>query len=525
MPVKSPPPVVAQSSRPPQRPRPLQPPQSPVKGSRHPQSPYTVKSPPGGALPAAQSSPPATQQPQSPPPRTQQPQSPPSSRAGSQRRAGSPAPAPPAVHAAPPPGWDRSPSPAPSPVARPPYDHRDRAPEDRASGRRCLSPQLPQGGRGPWWQGVFPAHSHVVCGSVVIEGVNYSVYESLRGCRGAADLEDGIRDDLISEVGSGVRREDVAITVTPGAIKSVVLHYAGDAAQGGHFGARSPPPPRLVDADWCLKVDYAIRVRDTELQRAAACALYRALTGPHGFSALGTATAYAAISPERGEGEVRIRAASAEPAAASGPPSRSPPARARQQQRLLTPPLSALPPPPPAPPLHRMPQHGPAPSPGRSPSEQQAPPHPPAPYNPAGSPQHAPPRPPPARPLSVSPQGQQSQRGGSASPSELREALDEVRALEGSLQRSDARVPIAPAPADPRSGRVPIAQVAAQVAVAAEVRYEVERDRELVRLADEIAQERERVRRRLTELSPVAGCAAQSSRAFPAELSPVRRHP
>eukprot|EP00756_Hemistasia_phaeocysticola_P017079 Hpha_TRINITY_DN15517_c1_g1::TRINITY_DN15517_c1_g1_i1::g.107113::m.107113 len=167
------------------------------------------------------------------------------------------------------------------------FDIHDRAPEDRVDAveKNCRATD--------WLKDVrlcgFDPYDHLVRGSIVIEGVNYAKYEQHRDVAEARrrDFINAIKDDMISEVGNGVRREDVALRLTPGQIKAVVLHYGDGASQ-------SVASPSLVDAEWCIKVDYAIRARDQQRQRNIGMSLYTSFTSRSGFQGLALKTAYSA---------------------------------------------------------------------------------------------------------------------------------------------------------------------------------------------------------------------------------------
>ena len=181
------------------------------------------------------------------------------------------------------------------------FDPYDRAPEDR---QKDVCPRR-QSAVGDF----FGPYEPVVRGSLHIEGVNYAKYEAQkhRSSYISAFL-DAMRDDIvcappppslsparnhtpalphhphipslqISEVGNGVRREDILLQLYPGAIKTVVLHY--DRYDGPDTQANDPT---LVDAEWSVKCDYAIRARDVQRQQNVAMALYTALGEEQMFS-------------------------------------------------------------------------------------------------------------------------------------------------------------------------------------------------------------------------------------------------
>ena len=144
----------------------------------------------------------------------------------------------------------------------PGFDPRDQAPEDSMHGRvECQ--------RGP-----LDPHAPLVRGSLRLEGVNYARYE---GAKVDPDRQraftSAIRDDLISEAGNGVVREDILLRITPGPIKTVVLDYNGAPQAGGQ-----PGPPSLVDAEWCIDCEYAISATSEDRQSSIAHTLFEALT-------------------------------------------------------------------------------------------------------------------------------------------------------------------------------------------------------------------------------------------------------
>ena len=169
------------------------------------------------------------------------------------------------------------------------YDDRDRAPEDRLAPARCQQRMTNH-----TVADMFDTYDMVVRGSFCVEGVNYSKYEAIKDSpdRQRA-FHDAVKDDIISEVGNGVRRDDIKLKIYPGAIKTVVLHY-DDGTLEGSTSARHgySSDPRLVDAEWSLKVDYGVRARDAQRQQNIALALFSAFTSSYGFSDGKTKFAY-----------------------------------------------------------------------------------------------------------------------------------------------------------------------------------------------------------------------------------------
>eukprot|EP01062_Namystynia_karyoxenos_P066749 TRINITY_DN60690_c0_g1_i1.p1 TRINITY_DN60690_c0_g1~~TRINITY_DN60690_c0_g1_i1.p1 ORF type:complete len:620 (+),score=150.28 TRINITY_DN60690_c0_g1_i1:118-1977(+) len=165
------------------------------------------------------------------------------------------------------------------PVAPPAdYDHRDRAPEDRTDAHAFMKREKD----GADWLAdtrlrEFDLYDLLVRGSLIIDGVNYAKYEQARESDERMRLEflDAIKDDLIGEVGNGVKREDIAIRIYPGQIKAVVLHYDKHRQR--------EKAPALVDAEWSIRVDYAIRTRDSQRQRNIALSLYTTFRSAGGF--------------------------------------------------------------------------------------------------------------------------------------------------------------------------------------------------------------------------------------------------
>eukprot|EP01061_Rhynchopus_euleeides_P017352 TRINITY_DN2883_c0_g1_i2.p1 TRINITY_DN2883_c0_g1~~TRINITY_DN2883_c0_g1_i2.p1 ORF type:complete len:447 (+),score=77.08 TRINITY_DN2883_c0_g1_i2:192-1532(+) len=170
------------------------------------------------------------------------------------------------------------------PAKLPSYDSSDKGPEDRLDQRaQCNS----------WFNEVrhagFSVYDPLVKGVMIIEGVNYSLYEAAKEVpRRVEAFHESLKEDLISEVGNGVRPEDIVLRVIPGQIKTVVLHYdTNDKPRGAERHH-----PQLVDAEWCMKVDYVLRTRDVQRQQNVAMALYTAFTGQDGFTGSKARSAY-----------------------------------------------------------------------------------------------------------------------------------------------------------------------------------------------------------------------------------------
>eukprot|EP00756_Hemistasia_phaeocysticola_P005521 Hpha_TRINITY_DN13366_c0_g1::TRINITY_DN13366_c0_g1_i1::g.95184::m.95184 len=95
------------------------------------------------------------------------------------------------------------------------FDTHDLAPEDRME-VGALKKQDPV-------NAVFGPYAPVVKGSFILHGCNFAKLEGVgKGVRRARFL-DGLRDDIICEVGNGVRKEDILLNVLPGEIRSRLL--------------------------------------------------------------------------------------------------------------------------------------------------------------------------------------------------------------------------------------------------------------------------------------------------------------
>ncbi|KAJ9473085.1 hypothetical protein DIPPA_33165 [Diplonema papillatum] len=178
------------------------------------------------------------------------------------------------------------------PQPAPCFDINDRAPEDRYQ-PNCHA-AMGKGQQSSITDG-FGMYDPVVRGTLHVDGVNYSRYEACKDKpERVGGFLDALKDDLISEVGNGVRREDIRLRVYPGAIKTVVLHYDDESPvrESSRTLRQAVGDPRLVDAEWSLKVDYGIRAKDPQRQHNVAVALFSALTSPHGFADGKTQGAY-----------------------------------------------------------------------------------------------------------------------------------------------------------------------------------------------------------------------------------------
>lgn len=179
------------------------------------------------------------------------------------------------------------------------YDTHDRAPEDaRTTAQRAITGTT---------QDFFANTSCIVRGSLAVNGVNYSTYEahmklSPQHCD---HFLDGVRDDIVSEVGNGLRRGDILFKVYPGAVRSLVLKY--DDNMPKPVRADSPDwqkgeDPTLLDADWSMKVDYAIRARNPQRQQRIAAALFHALGSEAGLQSRKTKDEYVKwLDPDHGK--------------------------------------------------------------------------------------------------------------------------------------------------------------------------------------------------------------------------------
>eukprot|EP01060_Flectonema_neradi_P001434 TRINITY_DN1085_c1_g1_i1.p1 TRINITY_DN1085_c1_g1~~TRINITY_DN1085_c1_g1_i1.p1 ORF type:complete len:402 (+),score=76.29 TRINITY_DN1085_c1_g1_i1:38-1207(+) len=159
--------------------------------------------------------------------------------------------------------YSRSPRRSTSP-RRPTFDTRDRAPEDRFY--EVSNQQQP-----------FGPHQRVVRGSFIIEGLNYAIYEAAgEGSDSRRRFTTALRDDIIATVGQGVRRGDIMLRAAPGPVKGVTLEFD----RGTH--------PAIVDANWGIEFEYAIRSRDEIAQQRVGMTLFSALQDPHGLDLLET---------------------------------------------------------------------------------------------------------------------------------------------------------------------------------------------------------------------------------------------
>eukprot|EP00755_Sulcionema_specki_P026375 Sspe_Gene.85484::Locus_56239_Transcript_1_1_Confidence_1.000_Length_1240::g.85484::m.85484 len=166
-----------------------------------------------------------------------------------------------------------------SPQARRLYDDRDRAPEDRYCPNGAVgSDGIPHD--------VFSPYDPIVRGTFLIDGVNFSKFEASRDRPQARKaFTTALRDDIITCVGQGVRRSDIILRASPGPINGVVLEY--------DTRSRHPESPALVDADWCMEIEYAIRARDAVAQQRIAQCLFESLCEPGGLDLYESRVAWA----------------------------------------------------------------------------------------------------------------------------------------------------------------------------------------------------------------------------------------
>eukprot|EP01060_Flectonema_neradi_P010192 TRINITY_DN17305_c0_g1_i1.p1 TRINITY_DN17305_c0_g1~~TRINITY_DN17305_c0_g1_i1.p1 ORF type:complete len:476 (+),score=83.99 TRINITY_DN17305_c0_g1_i1:210-1430(+) len=181
------------------------------------------------------------------------------------------------------------------------FDTFDRAPEDRVN-PQCERQMDPV-------SAFFGPYEPVVRGSLHIEGVNYAKYEAHKHrAKHVVPFLDALRDDIISEVGNGVRREDILLQIFPGAIKAVVLHYnkieIDDQRDDGEYPLINDP--KLVDAEWSVKCDYAIRARDVQRQQNIAIAIYTALGSEETFSTHKMSQVYRRLFDPNNKDDIRI---------------------------------------------------------------------------------------------------------------------------------------------------------------------------------------------------------------------------
>eukprot|EP01062_Namystynia_karyoxenos_P014506 TRINITY_DN15215_c4_g1_i1.p1 TRINITY_DN15215_c4_g1~~TRINITY_DN15215_c4_g1_i1.p1 ORF type:complete len:391 (+),score=50.37 TRINITY_DN15215_c4_g1_i1:78-1175(+) len=217
-----------------------------------------------------------------------------------------------------------------------PYDAYDRAPEDRR--RPPQRQQVLDFGLGTSSvEESFESAAHIVRGVLTVDGVNYAHYGAYLRTRprNCDHFLDGLRDDIISEVGNGLRRADILLRVSPGPVRSLALE----------FDLRQPPQhaeqadvrrtvadwswqddPVLADADWSMHVDYAIRARNEQRQLGVAAALYRCLAAPGGLPCRATRRQYTkCLDPDRGPSRHIVVRRIAPTAEEAGPPPASRP--------------------------------------------------------------------------------------------------------------------------------------------------------------------------------------------------------
>eukprot|EP00756_Hemistasia_phaeocysticola_P055751 Hpha_TRINITY_DN3172_c0_g1::TRINITY_DN3172_c0_g1_i1::g.96513::m.96513 len=207
------------------------------------------------------------------------------------------------------------------------FDAYDRAPEDKGP---AVGPDTDvasgQEAAWEWARRSFAPQEHLVRGSLLVDGVNYAIFEGLRG-RGSHlvdNVETAIKDDFVSAVGHGIRRKDVDTRILPGVITSVVLEYDDQEQEERDSNERGVTSPRLVDAQWGIKLDYVLRLRDAETQHAAAKTLFWALQREDGVSLEEMAGAYRQMLPHDADPPVlRVRPGAGVPPEASVPKQRS----------------------------------------------------------------------------------------------------------------------------------------------------------------------------------------------------------
>eukprot|EP01065_Artemidia_motanka_P051255 TRINITY_DN8987_c1_g3_i1.p1 TRINITY_DN8987_c1_g3~~TRINITY_DN8987_c1_g3_i1.p1 ORF type:complete len:429 (+),score=65.65 TRINITY_DN8987_c1_g3_i1:61-1287(+) len=163
------------------------------------------------------------------------------------------------------------------------FDPHDRAPEDRLGIRSRTSEDV-----------FFHPGSCVVRGTLYVDGLNYSCYEGhMKVCPDHCDsFLDGLREDLICEVGNGLRKCDILFRVYPGAVRNLVLDYDKRVPPPNDTGLWWQEDPKLLDADWGMRVDYAIRARNPQRQQGVATALYHVLGSAAGLPSRRTKQEY-----------------------------------------------------------------------------------------------------------------------------------------------------------------------------------------------------------------------------------------
>ena len=122
----------------------------------------------------------------------------------------------------------------------------------------------------------FARRDSVVRGQFVVEGCNYARFESAgQRCEASRRaFTTALRDDIVACVGRGVRRHDIMLRAAPGPVRGIVLEYDDE---------RLASSPQMVDADWGIEFEYAIRVRSDAVQKQVGGLLYEALTSEEGL--------------------------------------------------------------------------------------------------------------------------------------------------------------------------------------------------------------------------------------------------
>eukprot|EP01064_Diplonema_japonicum_P013273 TRINITY_DN2078_c2_g2_i1.p1 TRINITY_DN2078_c2_g2~~TRINITY_DN2078_c2_g2_i1.p1 ORF type:complete len:308 (+),score=53.21 TRINITY_DN2078_c2_g2_i1:62-925(+) len=155
-----------------------------------------------------------------------------------------------------------SPPPESHSMGRSTFDWHDKAPEDRIHVPEEVHP--------------FGRYDCVVRGSFIIEGLNYAKFQapmSKDNVEHRKKFTTALRDDIIACVGQGVRRKDIMLRAAPGPIRGVVLEY----------DKYKEDLPTLVDADWGIEFEYAIRSRNEVSQQHVGMMLFTSLREPGGL--------------------------------------------------------------------------------------------------------------------------------------------------------------------------------------------------------------------------------------------------
>eukprot|EP01064_Diplonema_japonicum_P036984 TRINITY_DN853_c0_g1_i1.p1 TRINITY_DN853_c0_g1~~TRINITY_DN853_c0_g1_i1.p1 ORF type:complete len:293 (+),score=35.11 TRINITY_DN853_c0_g1_i1:60-938(+) len=155
----------------------------------------------------------------------------------------------------------------------PQFDAYDTAPEDRVlRDQKCL------------YKNSFKSVSKhafkgepTVSATFNIKGVNYMRYLQLAKVnpRSVGEFQDGIRDDLCSLLGYGVRTQDILMNISPGKVTAMSLIY--DKRDQDLDDVNNYKGPRIRDATCDMSVELLIRSRDVVAQQSIAAILFAAI--------------------------------------------------------------------------------------------------------------------------------------------------------------------------------------------------------------------------------------------------------